>query len=128
MNFFQKNPILTGAFLLLSAGMGLSSCYYDNEELLYGKGSPCDTTTAQFSQKISAILQSNCTACHNQGNASGSVKLDDYASVKACVDGGRFLGAVRQSQGYVAMPPSGKLSNCDLLLLEKWVREGAQNN
>ncbi len=105
-----------------------TSCYYDNEELLYGKGAPCDTTTALYSQKISAILQSNCTPCHNQGNASGSVKLDDYVSVKACVDGGRFLGAVRQSQGYVAMPPSGKLSNCDLLLLEKWVREGAQNN
>ena len=122
---FSRWIFIAGLLLLVSA---LPSCYYDNEELLYGKGAPCDTTQARYSQKVAAILQSNCTGCHNQGNASGSIKLDNYTSVKACVSNGRFLGAVRQTPGYVAMPPSGKLSNCDLMILEKWVREGAQNN
>jgi len=39
----------------------LSSCYYDNQESLYGNPNPvCDTTAVKYSTHILPILETNC--------------------------------------------------------------------
>jgi len=115
--------------VLLFSALSLQSCYYDNEEFLYGKGSACDTSNVRYSGQVRAILQSNCVGCHNINQANGMVRLDDHAAVKARAQDGSLLGTVRHNAPYVPMPPSGtKLSNCDIAILQAWINNGAPNN
>jgi mono/diheme cytochrome c family protein len=104
-----------------------SSCYYDKDELLYGTTS-CDTVNVRYSVQIKNILQTNCFSCHG-GNAlnGGGIKLGDYASLKAVVDGGSFLNAVTRS---VNTMPKGaaKLPDCNIAEIRVWIRKGAPNN
>jgi cytochrome c5 len=105
------------------------SCAYNKEENLYGKGSDCDTTQSRYSLRVSAIMQSHCTACHQPGFASAGIVLHDHSGVKATADNGKLLGSVKHTPGFSAMPQGGnKLSPCDILILEKWVSQGAPNN
>ncbi len=115
--------------VLLFSALSLQSCYYDNEEFLYGKGSACDTSNVRYSGQVRAILQSNCVGCHNINQANGMVRLDDHAAVQARAKDGSLLGTIRHNAPYVPMPPSGtKLSNCDIAILQAWINKGAPNN
>ena len=87
--------------------------------------SGCDTTLFTFSGPITKIINTNCIACHQ----SGTVLLNSYASVKALVDNGRFLGAIKHQSGFQPMPsPYITLSDCDMKKIAKWINAGAQNN
>jgi cytochrome c5 len=88
----------------------------------------CDTTTVTYSTTIVPILQSNCTGCHSGNNPSGGIKLDNYASVSTVVANKKLIGSITQSTGYWAMPPNGKLSDCNIGKIKAWVYRGALNN
>lgn len=109
---------------LLSFVMTLSllatGCYYDNQDEMYGG---CDTANVTYTKIIAPIMQ-NCVGCHGAKGASANISLHDYNSVKACATLGRLSGSLNQSPGYIAMPPSGKLGNCDLKQLDKWIING----
>jgi mono/diheme cytochrome c family protein len=120
---------LIPAVVLLFSAISLESCYYDNEEFLYGKGSACDTSNVRYNVQVRAILQSNCTGCHNINLSNGMVRLDEHALVQARANDGSLMGSIRHNAPYVAMPPSGtKLSNCDIAILQAWINQGAPNN
>jgi hypothetical protein len=89
----------------------------------------CDSSKFTFSGTIQPLLNTNCKGCHNSTGASGGVNLDSYNGVKVVASDGRLLGVTKQLAGYPAMPRGGnKLSDCRIMLLEKWVTAGAQNN
>ena len=87
--------------------------------------SGCDSTLFTYSGQITKIINTNCIACHQ----SGTVLLNSYSSVKALVDNGRLLGAIKHQPGYQAMPSVYTyLSDCDMKKITKWINAGAQNN
>jgi cytochrome c551/c552 len=87
--------------------------------------SGCDSTLFTYSGSITKIINTNCIACHQ----SGIVLLNSYTSVKALVDNGRFLGAIKHQSGFQPMPsPYVMLSDCDMKKIAKWINAGAQNN
>ncbi len=88
----------------------------------------CDTTTVKYSTTVVPVLQSNCTGCHSGSNPSGGIKLDNYNDVKTVVTNKKLVGSIMQSSGYYAMPPSGKLSDCNIGKIKAWVYRGALNN
>lgn len=117
-------------FLLLGGcAICLHACYYSNEEYVYGQGANCDLTTAKFSQKVTTILQANCISCHGPGLQSGGIRYDSYASVKAQVDNGKLLKAIKHEAGVLPMPyGQPKMSDCNIKLLEEWIMNGALDN
>ncbi len=120
-------------FLIAVSVVILAGCYYDNEETLYPQlSSGCDTTLVTFSASVRPILQNYCLVCHSTTQAAssgGSVKLELYSDVKKSVDNGKLWGAASQAAGYSPMPKGGgKLDNCTLFKLKKWIDDGAANN
>lgn len=87
-----------------------------------------DTANVTFSKSVKPMLDTYCVGCHKVGAASGSVVLDNYTSVKVYVDNQRMFGSMTSQQGYSAMPPIGKLTDCQLLVVQKWILKGAKND
>jgi len=118
-----------GFLLLFGIVIATGSCYYDNEEELYEfyyTSNPCDTTSITFSGTIFPIIQGNCatTGCHVAGG-SGPGLLENYDQVKAIVDNGKLENRVLVLRN---MPPSGPLTDCQLILIQRWLDNGAVNN
>ncbi len=94
----------------------------------------CDTSgTISFTQKVWPIVQNNCLGCHNATNASGGVNLSSYTQVKYYAETLRtgtpiLIGALRHKPGFIAMPPSGILNNCQLRTFELWIQQGMLDN
>jgi len=111
----------------------LSGCYYDSEEALYGTpNTVCNTTVTKFSTEVKPILQSSCLTCHSNSAASANgagIKLQDYADVKIQVNNGKLVGSIQHSTGFSAMPKGGgKLSDCNILVINTWISKGALND
>ena len=118
-------------FFLIVLGfiLGISSCYYDNEELLYSNA-PCDTTST-FSSRIAPLVQQKCaTGCHEGANPSASLLLTTYDEIKACVDNNnKFANSLTGANGASIMPKgTSGLSTCDKTASQAWISAGALNN
>ena len=103
----------------------LASCYKDKEDLLYGDDN-CEATTVSFSADIMPIIQSECgtSGCHVQGG-NGNGIFDNYSTVKAKVDNGSLENRVIVER---SMPKGGRLTNCQIDYIKKWLQDGALNN
>jgi cytochrome c5 len=110
----------------------LYGCYNDSIERLYPKVSnPCDDTTVTFSSTVTTILQP-CQSCHSNSNASSSgsgIKLENYADIMVSVKNGKLMGSINHTNGFVAMPNGGgKLPDCEIAQLQKWIDNNTPNN
>jgi len=113
----------------------LSSCYYDNEEYLYPPGSGnCDTTNYTFSGVIFPLINDNCTSCHSGSAPQGNVSLKDYTTISVAADippgqYGSLYGVISHNSGNSAMPKNGtQLSECNILIVKKWIDAGKPDN
>jgi hypothetical protein len=94
----------------------------------------CDTAgTISFSTQIFPVLQANCAGCHNSSIANGNVNLSSYNQVLTQVQTLRngtpvLSGVVNRTTGFVAMPLTFSLQDCDITAIEKWIAQGAMNN
>ena len=126
MKFFSK--------LLLAVLVGMvTGCFYDNEETLYGQvNTTCDLSNVTFAASVKPILQASCLSCHSNSNASssgGGIRLQDYADVQTQAKNGKLMGTVKHASGYQQMPlGGGKLSDCEINTLQKWIDNGTLNN
>lgn len=109
---------------------GLSACYYDNEEELYGATpTACEPGEVRYSVQVRNILSKNCYACHSTGSNLGNLLLDSYTSARNSASNGSLMGSVRHAAGYSPMPQgAAKLLDCDIQTLQKWVDAGTPNN
>lgn len=90
--------------------------------------SACDPTQFTYATSISALLANNCVGCHNATVNYGTVILSDYASAKAAGVNLKtnFLSAINYTAAVASrnMPPSGKLSTCQVTQLTNWINNG----
>ncbi len=85
----------------------------------------CDTAAVTtYSGSIAALIQTQCIGCHQGPTASGGVQLTNYSQVSSAVSYLGLLDAINATNGYTAMPPSGPMTNCNVALMERWVRGG----
>ncbi len=123
-------------FILAILAMGftvitVSSCYYDNEALLYGTSKPCTDTVAtiSYAQKIVPLFQQSCYSCHTSGSPGGGIVMGTYTTDKALVTNGKLYGCISHASGFSAMPKSAaKFSVCNIAVIKKWIDAGAPNN
>jgi len=125
---------IVNPLLIIVAAFTVSSCYYDNEETLYPRQVTCDTTNVSYAGTVKPIIDQHCLSCHSGGAPSAGISLetyDDIASAAAIPEGsyGSLLGVVKHSSGNSAMPKgANKLSDCNILRIEKWINDGTNNN
>ena len=103
-------------------------CYYDRRDILI-ENTPCDSTIITYSGKVLPILSSVCVSCHSGSAPASGIKLDQYGSVRGVALGGLLLGVINHDPAYPAMPKNGgKLSDCNINIITKWIAAGAPNN
>lgn len=102
-----------------------TACYYDNEQEQYGVNQ-CDTTAVSYSTNIKPIIEQNCISCHAPGGAQETAPLVTYDQLKNYATSGALVDRTNGTSSL--MPPSGKMSNCNLLFIKAWVDAGAPNN
>jgi len=123
-------------FFLISCLTGflflIPSCYYDNEVDLYPFNmQPCDSTNVTYSQTIAPIMSANCNNCHNATTSNGNppVITADYPGLKVVALNGKLNNSVNWVDGKHNMPQGGsKLSNCDLVKINIWIKAGSPDN
>lgn len=120
------------SILILALAL-LAACYYDSEEKLYPVvASGCDLSGITFTASVKPILQASCWSCHSntQANSSGGgVRLENHADVQTIAKSGKLMGTVKHASGYQEMPlGGGKLSDCEISQLQKWIDNGTLNN
>jgi hypothetical protein len=119
-------------FLLIVA----VACTKQKGELAKPKslGSTCDTNmTISYANDIVPILNRSCGAkdnsCHTSSAASGQVILDLQVAVNFIALDGRLLSSIIWDGKTSAMPKTGgKLPDCDINKIRKWINEGAPDN
>lgn len=87
----------------------------------------CDTAgVVTYQNQIVTLISKNCISCHSATNASKGIILDSYAGVKTYLDNGKLLAAVKGTS--IQMPPSYKITTCELREIELWKANGAIQN
>lgn len=123
----MKEIKLLVLFSIISIGISLSGCYYDNEEDLYPGGTACDTTNVSYTANIAPVFAAQCNTCHSGGAPAGNIATDNYNSVKNNIS--RIKGAINHTSGFSPMPQGGnKLTTCELAKIDAWINKGMQNN
>lgn len=134
----MKKLITPGIILGTMVLMFLNSCYYDNAEELnpnFGQTGACDTNgTISYSGRIAPLMTTYCgstggsaTACHGNGSSSG-IPLVTWQQVSDAASN-NLMDAIRHENGASPMPKGGgKLDDCSITVIQKWIDEGKQNN
>lgn len=109
-----------------------SSCYYDNEQDLYGTDvTACDTTNITYLGKVAPIIDNKCYSCHSNANAAdsgGAISLEGYVNI-ADYAADNLLCSIQHGSGCSAMPKGGgKIPDCDITVIKMWIDAGYPNN
>ncbi len=114
---------------LVCLSFSISSCYYDKkvqEEII---NLP---ETISYANDIQPLWNTNCISCHPEDSEPDLRAANSYDAIM-----GRWIKAGNASESSlyksligeaVIMPPSGKMSQYDINLVEKWINDGALNN
>lgn len=141
----MQNSSLVGFNQLLVVAVTLwllSGCYYDRADHLYGQGGasdggggggvmPCDTTlVVSFAGNLLPILDTHCNNCHSATAPDGGLDLTSHEGVSQSGNVGSLVSRLRLPMSDLgSMPQNGvPLPECDIVLFELWIAQGAPNN
>ena len=92
------------------------------------------TRTRYFESKVRPLLIENCVRCHGDEKQEGGLRLDSQAAFAKGGDGGALVDSAALADSLILsaihykdleMPPSGKLSEEKIKVLEQWVKDGS---
>lgn len=112
--------------LLSMLSIVLVACTSDSENDLIpdneNKGEENELTTYEGS--IKAIINSNCLGCHSNPTRNGApFSLTTFSDVNSKASA--ILAALqKQTSENAAMPPSGRLPQTKIDLVQKWIDDG----
>jgi len=119
--------------MMLTVSLMATSCYYDE--------SPIEAPTplpevVSYSKDVQPLWNESCISCHKSGGTSPDLTAaNSYAALtnnsKYVVAGNASASLVYKLMTGAAsplMPPSGKISDSKIAILEKWINAGALNN
>lgn len=86
---------------------------------------PCDTVNVTYSGNIQPIIAANCLPCHSVANQFGGIILAVLDSARIPARNGLLLKAVTHDPSVIPMPKGGgKLSDCDIAKIRRWINLG----
>jgi mono/diheme cytochrome c family protein len=113
-------------YILPVAALLIMGCSNDSESDL------TDTidqdTPVSYNGNIRSIINSNCLGCHSDPTKNGApFPLTDYDRVLVRAENGQLLRSIKRQTGEAsAMPPSGRLPQATIDLVERWIQEGSK--
>ncbi|MBI3209488.1 MAG: hypothetical protein HYZ37_11390 [Candidatus Solibacter usitatus] len=88
-----------------------------------------------FDRQVAPILKRRCLACHNQQLNNGGISFQDRASLLKSGRHGRLVVPGKPDESYllrtlshkdeIKMPPGIPLSRKEILVIRKWIEQGA---
>lgn len=91
----------------------------------------CDSVNPTFANNIFPLISNKCNGCHNSINASSAngIDLSNYSNIQTYALNGLLYGAINHESGYSPMPKfQSKMQQCELVMIKKWIDDGAPNN
>lgn len=79
-----------------------------------------DTLSPTYTSYVEGVMRRHCTSCHGGATPSAGLRLETYAQVRQSAESGRWYAVMANG----SMPPSGKLDECTLQYLQKWIEAG----
>ena len=139
----NKNPfyLLLGVLLFF-----LYSCRYDKYEMPtpdQKNVSTCNVLqqdSVYFKKNVLPILSKNCgvSGCHAGPNPEGNFNLEAVKAYTSLLQkGSGYVDTVNPNNSVVIsslnsvsnpMPPTGRLDDCSIKLIYKWMQQKAKNN
>ncbi len=125
MKKWKTNFVLASTYI---AVLSFFSCCTNDKANPQPQPVNCATENVAFNANVQPILSKNCYACHATANAKdfgGSIDLENFEELKTYTE--PIIRSIKQDdlRNYKAMPPRGKLDNCDIAVIEAWVKKGA---
>jgi len=119
--------------------LSICSCSYNKAAPIPESASCRDSAAFSYSLYIQPIIRTNCYSCHSTSitQTTGALDLENYNSFNNFlkldfrgdhVFGSMFYNCILQTNGALPMPPSGKLTDCEIKKIKKWIDSGAPNN
>ncbi len=117
--------LVTVIFVLVLAVSAFQSCSKDKTQT--PSPTVCDSTvTYSYTANVKAVFDSHCTGCHNDIIANGGVRLHDFNTAKQATQNGKVICTMRYTCS-PAMPPTGKISDAEIAIVECWANNGFLN-
>lgn len=120
----------TKLFFLFLLTFCMYNCSYDSEnDLIEATGDPIDPgVLVNYNDDVAPIIQNACLGCHSSPPVNGApFALVNFSQVSQRASG--ILNTMsRQSGTPSAMPPSGRLPQATIDLIEKWINDGKLEN
>ena len=135
----MKKNILFFLFIMTAT---LSGCYYDNvEELHPGLDKACldanSSDTLTYNSNVKWIIDGSCGTTGSQGsnchNSNRITPLSTYSELKICINdtiNKTFIKDIKHESGaHYNMPQNGgKLTDCQIKVIENWINQGMPEN
>ena len=102
-----------------------SSCSYDSEDDLVGVA---ESKLITYEANVKPLLQNSCLGCHSSPPRNGApFSLVNFSQVSA--RSGAILSAMsKQSGSAAAMPPSGRLPQATIDIIDQWIQDGLKED
>ena len=108
----------------------LNACLQDKETVLAPKTcSTLPSSQVSFSKDIFPIIKLNCLQCHDAKNHFGGIVIENYTQIAESGKSGELYNTIQiSSNGKAYMPKGGRLIDCEIALIQAWIKQGALNN
>ena len=107
----------------------MNACYYDVADEINPPDMFCDTLDVSYAEDILPLMVNQCYVCHSVSERRGGVILEPYVELIPWVDSGLLSCTINHGDGCSAMPDNApKMLDCQILLIDKWIADGAQEN
>lgn len=128
----KKSNIVQLSVAMFLLACFYSSCYYDNEEALYPSAiinTNCDLSNVTFTNHVLPIFRAYCLSCHSSSEAQangGGFTFETYAQISA--KSATILASIKHTNSTPMPQGGGKLDDCKISQIEKWISNGLPNN
>ena len=106
--------------LILGLSLLLWECKKDRPQASTPQCPGVDTMTITYQGYVADVMRQHCTSCHGGSNPSRGIPLETYDQVKNSALSGKWYASMANG----SMPPSGKLDDCTLAKLKRWMDTG----
>lgn len=122
-------------FLVFFVGTLIFSCQHAPEDIVLNPENidtiqppvdtvVCDSSDVTYSGIVFPILNTYCISCHSGAVPSGALDFTDFGDLAFVAQSGQLTGSLKHLDGFSPMPQNaGKLSVCEIALIEKWIRD-----